>query len=285
MSRVIKLRVNGRGAGTDAPTVEDVLDQIRDYVDILRGVEAAVAGTPTSALDWRIIDAHRNSPLEFDIQAFPRQYATNIDQRAEIVTTETARGLAILQARAERPPHFTNNVMRKAHHIFQRVTNGLNLSEADFGDQLPKVQITSTVARNAARNIDLVLLRPDKPYKEIGSIEGYLQGAVLGAYSRRVVNVVERVTGEDVRCVVTGPAIAELESREIRDVWGYSRVEVHGQIHFAGLGRIDHVEAETIRFLRRRHELPQIDDIIDPDFTGGMRTEEYIERLRDGTLS
>jgi hypothetical protein len=175
--------------------------------------------------------------------------------------------------------------MRKAHHIFQRVTNGLNLSEADFGDQLPKVQITSTVARNAARNIDLVLLRPDKPYKEIGSIEGYLQGAVLGAYSRRVVNVVERVTGEDVRCVVTGPAIAELESREIRDVWGYSRVEVHGQIHFAGLGRIDHVEAETIRFLRRRHELPQIDDIIDPDFTGGMRTEEYIERLRDGTLS
>lgn len=39
MSRVIKLRVNGRGAGTDAPTVEDVLDQIRDYVDILRGVE------------------------------------------------------------------------------------------------------------------------------------------------------------------------------------------------------------------------------------------------------
>ena len=109
---MIKLRVNGRGAGTDAPTVEDVLDQIRDYVDILLGVEAAVA-VPTSALDWRIIDAHRNSPLEFDIQAFPKQYATNVDQRAEIVTTETARELAILQARAERPPHFTNHVMKR----------------------------------------------------------------------------------------------------------------------------------------------------------------------------
>jgi hypothetical protein len=104
MSRIIKLRISGKGTDTDAPTVEDALDQVTDYLDILRGVEEAVAGTPTSALEWRIVDASRQSPLALAIQAFPRHFATNIDRMVEIVTTETARGLAILQSRAERPP-------------------------------------------------------------------------------------------------------------------------------------------------------------------------------------
>jgi hypothetical protein len=108
VSRTIKIKISGRGAENDAPTVEDVLDQIKDYVDILRGVEEAIAGEPSSALDWRIVDAHRNSPLEFDLQAFPKQHAVNIERRVALVTGETARGLAVLQSRAERPPHFTN---------------------------------------------------------------------------------------------------------------------------------------------------------------------------------
>jgi hypothetical protein len=45
------------------------------------------------------------------------------------------------------------------------------------------------------------------------------------------------------------------------------------------------VDAEEFIFLRQRSDLPQIDEIIDPDFTGGIRTEEYLEKLRDGTLS
>jgi hypothetical protein len=285
MSRTIKLRISGRGAGTDAPTVDDALDQIKDYVDILRGVEEAVSGTQTSALDWRLVDAHRNSPLEFDIQAFPKQFATNVDQRVEIVTTQTARGFAILQARAERPPHFTNNVLRKAHQVFERVTNGLGFSEVDFGAELPKIHITPSVGRSAARNIDFVLDKPGRPYQEIGSMEWYLRAVARGAYNRRVVYVVERITGEEVRCLVTGAAAAELEAREIRDIWRNRRIETSGRIHFSSLGKIDYVEAQTMKFLRNRSDLPQLDDIIDPDFTGGMRTEEYLERLRDGTLS
>jgi hypothetical protein len=285
MSRTIKLTISGKGAGTDAPTVEDALDQIRDYLDILRGVEEAVAGTPTSALDWRLVDASRNSPLAFEIQAFPRQYATNIDQRAEIVTTETARGLAIIQVRPERPPHFTNHVMRKAHRIFERATNGIGVSEADFGKSLPKVHITPTIGRNGARNIDMVLTRPEKPHQELGSIEGYFQGIERGGWDRRVAYVIDRITGETIRCVVSDTLAPELESREIGEVWRYRRVEVRGRIHFSGGGRVDHLAADEFIFLRQRSDLPQIDEIIDPDFTGGIRTEEYLERLRDGTLS
>ena len=33
-----------------------------------------------------------------------------------------------------------------------------------------------------------------------------------------------------------------------------------------------------------QRELPSVDDILDEDFTGGLRTEEYLERLRNGQL-
>jgi hypothetical protein len=36
--------------------------------------------------------------------------------------------------------------------------------------------------------------------------------------------------------------------------------------------------------MRARSELPQIDDILDPDFTDGIESVEYVRRLRDGTL-
>jgi hypothetical protein len=39
MPRKIKLVISGKGAETDAPAVEDVLDQLRDYHDILKEVE------------------------------------------------------------------------------------------------------------------------------------------------------------------------------------------------------------------------------------------------------
>jgi hypothetical protein len=285
MSAVVKITISGRGPETDAPKVEDALDELRDYLDILRGVEEAIAGTQTSAIDWRLVDARRSSPLAFDFQPFPIDFAVNIDKRVAIVLTGTAAGLAGLQSRAERPRYFTNPVMRKAHRVFQRVTDSLSLSEVDFGALLPSMRLTPTVARNAARNVDQVLAPPDRPYEEIGSVEGYLNGAELDGFGRRVIHIVERVTGDPVKCLVLPEALTGFETRELRDIWHYRRAEVYGRIHFRALGKIEQIEAQRVRFLRQRADLPQIDDIIDPDFTGGMKTEEYLDRLRDGTLT
>lgn len=53
-------------------------------------------------------------------------------------------------------------------------------------------------------------------------------------------------------------------------------------LHYNGLGDLKEVEAIKSRFLRDRSELPTVEDIIDPDFTGGMRSEDYLAKLRDG---
>ena len=44
------------------------------------------------------------------------------------------------------------------------------------------------------------------------------------------------------------------------------------------------VEVERIRALRPREELPSIEELSgsDPDFTGGMSTEEYLRSIRVG---
>ena len=284
MNRTVKISISGRGPDTDAPLVEDALDEIRDWVGILRGVEEAAAGSSGTAIEWRLVNASRNSPLAFEIAPFPRQFATNIDRRVAIVLEETARGLHAIQTRAERPRHFTNDVMRKARRVMERVTNGLGSAAIDFGPDLPTTRITPTVARAATRNVDLVLESPDRPYKEVGSVEGYLQAVERDGFGRCIAYVVERVTGQQVKCIVTGVALADLESREIRDIWRSQRVQVAGLIHFEGIGKIDRIDAEHFRFMRARSELPQVDDILDPDFTGAIESVEYVRRLRDSTL-
>ncbi len=290
MARKIKLTVRARGE-TDSPTVEDLLGQLRDYFSILEGVEEAVAPDGRQALQWRIVSATTNSPLSFEAAPFPIDYAVNIDQRAELVTRQTALGLIVLRERNERPPYFTDKVLLRAEQLFKRVTNGLSETKIEYEDtaqkdaRLPSLYLTATNARAAANNTRLILTPPDKPYEELGSIEGYAKSIERDGHGRYILRVKHRLSGEEIKCVASGHAVSELETHQIRDVWRGRRIQVYGTLHFKGLGILDRVDATKVRFLRERSELPDYSDIQDEKFTGGLRTEEYLVRLRDGKLS
>jgi hypothetical protein len=288
MNKTVRFKIAGHAPDTDAPSVEDLLDQMRDYVDVLRGVEEAVSGAPGSAIVWRVVEASRNSPVLFGLEAYPKDFATNIDQRVSIILTETAQGFATIRSKVERPRYFTNEVMRKARKIAERVTNGIGAATVDFGPGLPAIDLTPSSARAAIRNVDAILAGPDKPYQEFGSVEGYLQGVELDGFNRRIAYVRDRVTGESVKCLIprNAPQVAlDLSTRQISDVWGRIRVQMRGRIFYKGPGDIDYIETDDVRFFKPGSELPQIDDIIDESFTGGLRSEEYLERVRNGTLA
>jgi hypothetical protein len=284
MTKTIKLSIRASGE-TESPTVEDLIDQLRDYFAILGGVEEAIAPDSRQAIQWRIVAATTNSPLAFEAVAFPVDFAVNIDQRVDLVTRQTALGLAILKTKNERPPYFTDKVLLRAEQLFKRVTNGLSETKIDYGSDLPQLDITPTVARIAADNTRRVLTPPDKPYDELGSIEGYAKSIERDGFGRYVLWVKHRLTGETIKCLTSGPAITELETHQIRDVWRGRRVQVYGKLHFKGLGILNHVEATQVRFLRDRSELPDYEAVLDEKFTGGLRTEEYLARLRDGKLA
>jgi hypothetical protein len=284
MGRVVKLRMSGHGPDTDAPSVKDVLDQVRDYLELLLGVEEAVAGGSQTAVVWRIIHASQSSPLAFDLEAFPVEYAVNIDHRVAVVLSEVAAGLNSLQTKAERPRYFTNKALGQALGLFRRVTNGLSLSDADFGTGLPPIRLTPNTARIAAENVQHILTPVGRPYKEVGSVEGYFRGVETDGFGRKIVVVKDRVTGHEVKCIVATTALPAIATHEIGEVWNNRRVQVFGRLHYKGPGKLDYIDANGVRFFRDRSELPQPEDIVDPEFTGGLRSEEYMERLRDGSL-
>ena len=126
MDRVIKLSISGKGADTDAPTVDDLLDQVRDYFAVMREVEKTMAADGVNAIDWRVVSASSNSPIELAIAPFPREYAVNIDDRADATVETAARGFQILQDRAEDPPFFSDKAIQTAEKFFSRVMNGLS---------------------------------------------------------------------------------------------------------------------------------------------------------------
>jgi hypothetical protein len=281
MSKTIKMSIRARGA-TDSPTVDDLLDQIRDYFDILEGVEEAVSEDGRQAIEWRIVKATTNTPITIEAAAFPKDFGVNIDNRVAIVTRQTALGLDALRHGGQRPPFFTEKVLLRAERMFERVTNGLAETLIEYGAELPVLDITPAVAKVAAANTRNVLTPKAKPYKELGSIEGYAQSIERDGFGRRILWIKHRLTGESVKCTVSGEAEKELETHQIKDVWRYRRVQVYGMLHYKGLGDLRDVEAIRVRFLRDRNELPTVDDILDPNFTGGMKSEEYLAWLRDG---
>jgi hypothetical protein len=187
--------------------------------------------------------------------------------------------------RPERPSYFTEPVLEKAERLFERVTNGLSLTKIEFGDDLPSIEITPSEAKLAARNITAVRKPKEKPYREIGSLEGALQRVERDGYGRPLLYVKLRVSGETVKCITGGSAQSEVERHEIADIWKNKRVRVFGTIYYKALGQITQVEADAVQFLRPREELPRANDIIDENFTGGLKSEEYLERLRSGNLS
>jgi hypothetical protein len=285
MSEPIRLTIRAQNRETDAPTVEDLLAQIGDWNSILRGVEEAIAEDGASEIEWRVTGASKNSPLSFELTPFPRRHGMNIERRTKQVKEGISAGLTVLRSKPERPSYFTEQVLEKAEKLFERVTNGLSLTRIEFGDSLPIIEITSPEAKLAAKNITAVLKPKEKPYREIGSVEGTLQSVERDGYGRPLLWVKLRVSGDTIKCITRGSAQTEVEHHEIADIWKNRRVRVFGTIYYKALGQITQVETDAVQFLRPREELPRASEIVDENFTGGLKSEEYLERLRNGNFS
>jgi hypothetical protein len=284
VNRTIKLRIRARGV-TDSPTVEDLLDQIRDYFEILSGVEEAVAKDGRRAVDWRVVKATTNTPIEIELAAFPADFGINIDRRVDKIAHYTATGLDALQTRGDRPDYFTDNVLTRAERFFSRVTNGLDQTIVDYGPDLPSLELTPAHAKRAVANARAAITPKARPYKELGSVEGHIQKIERDGFGRRILWIRERLAGETVKCLVSGEAERELEHHQFKDVWRFRRVRVYGTLCYKGLGLLKEVDAIRVRFMPfDNNELPTVDDILDKDFTGGLTSEEYLARLRDGSL-
>lgn len=105
--------------------------------------------------------------------------------------------------------------------------------------------------------------------RQLGSIEGFIVGTEKDG-DNFVVTLKERLDGKIYQCVFYGGYDKAGEMTEGR------RVRIRGEYIW------NIMKAQEVHFYKLDSELPSKDDIIDPDFTGGVDSVTYVRRLRDG---
>jgi hypothetical protein len=283
MAKPVRMTIKGAGeAGANAPTVDDLFDQVRDYVEMLKGVEKALADDQANQIVWRVTDAERENPISFELTPTPVNAGVFIDDRAADIERVTHAGLLALRAGNTRPPYFTDETIKRARRIHERVMNGLAdtvITTPDVDDA--PIVIDAAGATKVARAFDEQKAAEPKPYRELGSVEGFVSKAELDGLGRAVLRFWARTNGAEIKAIATGEAFKQLEEMRLSDVWHGVRVRVYGTISYRSLGVIDGLTATGIEVLDRV-PLPGIDDIVDPNFTGGLSAEEFLaEQRRD----
>jgi D-Tyr-tRNAtyr deacylase len=279
----IKIVVKGTdNSGVDAPTVDDLLMQIQDFVSVLKGVERGMTGGEEELI-WRVTDVTKNSPLAFEITPYPKKHAMNIDNRAEEVVVNTSAGLHAIAEKGERPLYFSDAIVSKAEKIYARVTNGLSETTIDFGAyKIAKpVTISKVMATQSMRHISTIKTPSPVPYRELGSIEGFITKVERDGHGRPIVWITTRLDKQEVKCLAEGNALNRIGHMEVERVWKGSRVKVFGDLYYKALGKLDKIEADTVQFYEDDEKLPSIDVIVDPNFALGVESAEYLRQLRE----
>jgi hypothetical protein len=283
LAKPIKITIRGKdNLGIDAPTVEDLLSQIQDFICILHGVEEAIDERNSAEIVWRVTDASKNSPLTLEVTPFPKQHAMNIDNRASKVVSATASGISSISENSERPMYFSNNLIKKLENIFERVENGLAETEVDVSAYENAVPITVN-ATTVRRARELAQFRSPEAisYRELGSVEGFVSKIELDGYNRPIVWLKSRLDGQTIKCIAKRRGLDRIGHYKVAEILKGFRVQVFGLINYKDLEKISTVEVDDVHIFESDAELPDIDAIVAPGYTGGIEASEYLRQLRE----
>lgn len=284
MAEPIKIIVRGTDHGDgDAPTVEDLLSQIQDFVSVLHGVESAVAEDGKKEIVWRVTNATKSSPLTFEVTPYPKKHAMNIDQRASMVVSATATGLQQIATTGERPMYFTDQVVEKAERVYTRVMNGLAETVVDFSayEDAPILRVDKQTAQ---QSVDRILeLRKPRPvaHRELGSLEGHIAKVELDGFDRPIVWLKSRLDRQLVKCVASDSGLDRIGHLKVAKVFQGLRVRVHGLLNYKSLEQVASIDVEGIHVFEPDSELPDAATIVSPNFTCGVEASAYLEALRE----
>ncbi|MFS0737576.1 hypothetical protein ABC347_11045 [Sphingomonas sp. 1P06PA] len=282
MTTTIELSIAGRGEN-DAPRLDDLIGQLQDFFSMVNGVAASIAGDDIQRFDWQVIGLSKNSPARIVVEAVPTPGHAEGPELAAAARNATMVGLYELAVSSDRPVYFSDNVIEAADRFARRLFRGLAETRIEGGN-LTALRMAPTEASRAINNITLITERaPVSTYRELGSVEGYIQNVGTDGYGRPYIIVKSRVSGADARCFLSGDALRQLESTPVAEVvWRQRRVTARGLLRYRSPGRLSSAEIDELVFEDSRQRLPQLRDIIDLNFTGGASSSEYLERVRSG---
>ncbi|MGN7161749.1 hypothetical protein [Sphingomonas sp. SAFR-052] len=282
MTTKVELSIAGRGAD-DAPLLGDLLAQIQDFFEMVNVVAASITGDDVERFDWRVVGLSKNSPARVTVEAFSRHGHSDGEEIAATARNEVVAGLLQLQTSNVRPLYFNDNVAEVADRFIRRIAT--SLTETGIGDGEKQIALIKPAgAVVAIKNLDAVRDEdPIHPYRELGSIEGHIQNVGEDGYGRPYIIIKNRITGKDVRCILSGSALQALEEEPVANVvWRKRRVTAIGVLRYRSIGKLSQADVERLDFADPLEALPQVRDIINKQFTRGLTSGDYLEKVRNG---
>lgn len=276
----VSITVEPSAEHPDVLDVKDAMQQVLDFFELLSADDDKVRYI------WNLTFAGTNSPFRADAEAVSLDPTISVSAVALSRVMEASEFLD--EVSQGRLPTRTLGKRRTdaARKIMRRNTNGVGRTIAAFERRAAPLTVTPAIAARALAVFDAVeaetfdLFPAQRKRVEIGSVEGTLVD-VGTDYNQPAIHIKERTSGKTITCRVDQmDDIAK--SADFVDVWKHRRVIVRGKIFYDASGSIARVHARSIQRVTPREMT--LRDIEDKDFTEGLNTSEYINRLREGDL-
>jgi len=263
----------------DDVNAEAFLIVFREMLVALKEINKTNSNHGVETIEWRIADIGQNSPINATLVGDSLSAKNGKAFLDAIGTIGTfVSGVEHLDRKNTCPPGFNQAALESTSRLQRATAKGV--AEIKFKTSRRTVVATKNSGANAQyamKRLEQKRVKGTGRYTEYSTIEGEIIQLSALSGSDDTISIVDDLTGVRTKCYFHG---MQLE-REARSAWK-RRVSVTGKVTFdKGTGEPKRMDVEEIKILRDRSELPQMQDLLGIDITGGIESSEYIRGIRD----
>lgn len=247
-----------------------LIETLENALALLRGFTSEVIA---SGLDirWQVVRVKMNSPLRMTLAPLVRRNEGKGRPNKTIgrkIVKAALDSMDKLERGAPLPSSFSPESVDAARRLL-RATSSEGAALSFESPLAHKVRLTEKSVKHLEE-----ISSKGRLYVDHSTIEGRLEAASV--HNQNTFSVWESLTGHRVECVVS-----EEQMRDVSDYLG-KRVSVSGRVTYRNHVPKSIAVEGPIKVLRSSAELPQPGDIGPVDITGGIPSEEFVRRLRNG---
>ena len=245
------------------------VEAFQHFLALLKSVDESDA--PRWTVRWRLSRLSYASPLVAEVSGRPARRDVAA-QRPEHLAALVLEGMQILDTGSPHPK-FSDAALEDARALAESKDHGGITGVAVIGrnEAGPQTERRVPVSKRVSAAVDQVL---GAKYRGLGSITGSLEA--INIHDVAFFNLYEAVHGKRVRCLFSLGKMTE----RAKDALG-KRVVVMGEVASTARGHPFSIRVSDLRILGDASELPR-DLPIDPDFTDGLESAEWLRRRWNG---
>lgn len=284
MKERVKITITPSVSDSNLLTVDDAMQQVLDYFDLLRAADKSLGDKET--IVWRLKSVTTNSPFTVEALPFGHNPAVDVSHHAAIVMRRFHDGMESVIQNKNIPEWIEND--KHLQNTLKRNLNGIGRTDIDLGDNIAPIVISPKIADEAKKNLErrkLDTKSENLTHHAHSSLEGSIT-AVSSYYGKPCFYLrprVPRADEKEIRCIVNEEIASEVGgAHKLSEVWENSRVMVEGLVSYDETGEPVNIDVKSI--MRINGKKFALENLYDEDFTKGLSVKDYQDRLREGKL-